>query len=125
MYVLSGREILQNLMAHEVKPAPSSSAEHVPDPQYSSSSSEDEDMGVEPVGGASSVSWMGTGGGGGFDDVEEFEAESSDDDDEGFTVKVGTIPAKPRCEACVYYGHPSRPITMEQSSLVCCYKEVA
>lgn len=85
------RQILEDLIAHESKPSlePPSGylAETVP-PHYSSSSSEDEDMGVEPVGGASSVSWMGAGGGGGFDDVEELEMESSDD--EGFTVKVNS-----------------------------------
>lgn len=96
-----GHEILQDLIAHEAKPVPSSSTDHVPDPEYSSSSSEDEDMRMEPMGEASSVSWMGAGGGGGFDDVEEFEAESSDDDDddEGFTVKVGTTASiwRPPC----------------------------
>jgi hypothetical protein len=80
---------MEDLIAHEAKPGrppleppPSYLEDHAP-PQYSSSSDEDEDMEEGPVGGASSVSWVGAGGG--FDDVEA-EIESSEEEE--FTVKV-------------------------------------
>ena len=54
--------------------------------QYSSSSSEEEDTETGRVGGASSVSWMGSSMGDGFDDVEEFDEESSEEEED--TVMV-------------------------------------
>ena len=91
------RQILQDLMAHELKQPPvpsldsySGSYQPLEHAQYSSSSSGEEEMEEEGErrGETAAVSWMGaSGGGGGFDDVEEME-EMESSEDEGYTVRV-------------------------------------